>query len=57
MEHWNLYSDENRKSTSCRKNKTESRDVLYRGGDTRSSDEVIVIIIEQRGIIIQLDIK
>ena len=32
----------------------ESRNVFYRGGVTRSSDEVVVMTMEQRGNIILL---
>lgn len=37
------------------KDKAESREVHHRGGDIRSSDEVSVMEMEQRGVIIQLD--
>ena len=37
------------------KDEVESRNVFYRGGVTRSSVEVVVMTIEQRGNIILLD--
>jgi len=36
--------------------KVESNDALCRGGGARSSDEVAVMAMEQRGTVIQLDI-
>ncbi|NLO72434.1 MAG: hypothetical protein GX102_16130 [Porphyromonadaceae bacterium] len=42
------------KRRKSQKDKAESRDTVYRGGDARSSDEIPVMGMEQRGIIIQL---
>ena len=52
MKHGNLRDDENRKSTSRRKTRLKVEMRPCRGGATRSSDEVVVMITERRGGII-----
>ena len=43
------------KFKNLEKEEYESGNVFYRGGVTRSSDEVVVMTMEQRGNIILLD--
>ncbi len=52
VKHGNLRDDENRKSTSRRKTRLKVEMCPCRGGATRSSKEVVVMITEQRGGII-----
>ena len=50
--HGNLQDDENRKSASQRKTRLKVERHPCRGGATRSSEEAIVMIAEQRGGVI-----
>ena len=52
MKHGNLQTNGNRKGAKSQKDKAESRKVACRGGAIRSSDEVAVMVMEQRDGII-----
>lgn len=57
VKHGNLQVNENRKSAKSQNGKAESRKVICRGGVIRSSDEVTVMVMEQRDDIISLEIR